>query len=138
MTTPDPSVPHHIQVRVYYEDTDAGSVVYYASYLKFAERGRMEFLRRFGYSHQKTREEHNLVLAVRHVDVDYLAPARLDDLVDIETEVVECKNSSIAMRQVMRRDDTVLIEMTVVIVAVGASGRAVRIPPQLRQIFVKQ
>jgi acyl-CoA thioester hydrolase len=135
-TTHDPSTPHHMQVRVYYEDTDAGGIVYYANYLRFAERARMEFLRRFGYSHEQTRIDHNLFLAVRHVDIDYLAPARLDELLDIETEVVECKNSSITMQQVIRRDDTVLIEMKVVIVAVGASsGKAVRIPPQLRQIF---
>ena len=137
MTTKhDPSKSQHIQIRVYYEDTDAAGVVYYANYLKFAERGRMEFLRPFGYSHHQTRVDHNLFLAVRHVDIDYLSPAKLDDLLDIDTSVSECKNSSLTMRQVIRRGDTVLVEASVVIVAVGAnSGRAVRIPPQLRQIF---
>ncbi|MFA4994560.1 MAG: tol-pal system-associated acyl-CoA thioesterase [Bdellovibrionales bacterium] len=135
-TTHDSKKPHHIQVRVYYEDTDAAGIVYYANYLKFAERGRMEFLRRFGYDHQQTRTDHNLFLAVRHVDIDYLSPAKLDELLDIETEISECKNSSLTMRQVVRRGETVLVEASVVIVAVGAtSGRAVRIPPQLRQIF---
>jgi acyl-CoA thioester hydrolase len=136
-TKPDPLEPHHIQIRIYYEDTDAGGVVYYANYLKFAERGRMEFLRRFGYSHQQTRDEYNAVLVVRHVEIDYLAPARLDDLLDIATETVECKNSSLTMRQTIRRGDAVLAEISIVIVAVGASGKAVRIPPQLRQIFTR-
>ena len=135
MTTPDPTKPHHLQIRVYYEDTDAGGVVYYANYLKFAERGRMEFLRRFGYSHQQTLEQHHAVLVVRHVEVDYLAPARLDDLLDISTETVECKNSSLTMKQILCRGDTTLAVISVVIVAVGASGKAIRIPPQLRQIF---
>jgi acyl-CoA thioester hydrolase len=135
MTTHDPFAPHHLPVRVYYEDTDAGGVVYYANYLKFAERGRMEHLRRFGYTHEGTKKEQGVVLAVRHVDIDYLASARLDDLLDVSTEVVECKNSSFTMRQVISREKTVLAEMKVVIVAIGASWRAVRIPPQLRQIF---
>ncbi len=96
----------------------------------------MEFLRPFGYSHHQTRVDHNLFLAVRHVDIDYLASAKLDDLLDIETWVSECKNSSLTMRQVIRRGDTILVEASIVIVAVSAtSGRAVRIPPQLRQIF---
>jgi acyl-CoA thioester hydrolase len=127
---------HRIQVRVYYEDTDAGGVVYYANYLRFAERGRMEFLRRFGYSHQQVADENRSVLVVRHVDVDYRAPARLDDLLDIDSEVVECKNSSMTMRQIVSREGMVLVEMAVLIVAVGLdSGRAVRLPPQLRQIL---
>ncbi|MFA5040585.1 MAG: tol-pal system-associated acyl-CoA thioesterase [Bdellovibrionales bacterium] len=134
-TKPDPKAPHHLPVRIYYEDTDAGGVVYYANYLKFAERGRMEFLRRFGYSHEQVREEHDSILVVRHVEVDYLASARLDELLDVVTEATECKNSSMTMKQTVCRGDTVLAEITVVIVAVGKSGRAVRIPPQLRQIF---
>lgn len=130
---------HHLQVRVYYEDTDAAGVVYYANYLRFAERGRMEFLRPFGYSHQTVREENNLFLAIRHVDIDYLSPARLDDLVDLATEVTDCTNSTLTMRQVFSRNEPegqkILVEMKVVVVAVGANGRAVRLPPQLRQIF---
>jgi len=136
MTTHDPTSPHRFQARVYYEDTDAGGVVYYANYLRFAERGRTEFLRAGGYDHKQVREEHGAVLVVRHLEVDYRAPARLDDLLDIETQVVDCKNSSLTMRQVISRAAAVLVEMKVVIVAVGIdSGRAVRLPPQLRQIF---
>lgn len=136
MTTLEPKDPHHFEARVYYEDTDAGGVVYYANYLRFAERARMEFLRQFGYNHQQVRDEHGAILVVRHVEVDYKAPARLDDLLDIFTEVKDCKNSSVTMRQTFHCGETVLVEMTVVIVAVGLStGRAVRIPPQLRQIF---
>lgn len=136
MTKDNPENPHHYPVRVYYEDTDAAGVVYYANYLRFAERARMEFLRQYGYNHQQVRDEHNLVLVVRRVEVDYRAPARLDDLLDVSTEVIECKNSSLTMKQVVSCKDEVLTEMIVVIVAVGlASGKAVRIPPQLRQIF---
>jgi acyl-CoA thioester hydrolase len=134
-TTFDPSVPQHLQVRVYYEDTDAEGIVYYANYLRFAERGRTEFLRAMDYDHHKVNTAHNLVLVVRHIDIDYLASAKLDDLLDIATEVVDFRNSSLTMRQVISRASHVLVEMEVVVVAVGVSGRAVRLPPQLRQIF---
>ncbi|MDD4615705.1 MAG: tol-pal system-associated acyl-CoA thioesterase [Alphaproteobacteria bacterium] len=134
--TPNPAGPQKIQARVYYEDTDSGGVVYYANYLRFAERGRTEFLRKLGFNHHQVREEHNSVLVVRHVDVDYLAPAKLDDLLDVSTEVIDCKNSSLMMKQTISRDGAALVEMKVQIVAVGmASGKAVRLPPQLRQIF---
>ncbi len=136
MTISNNCGPQKIQARVYYEDTDSGGVVYYANYLRFAERGRTEFLRKIGFNHHEVREEHGAVLVVRRVEADYCAPARLDDLLDISTEVVECKNSSLMMKQTISREGAVLVEMKVQIVAVGtASGRAVRLPPQLRQIF---
>ena len=134
-TTPNPFEPHILPIRIYYEDTDAAGVVYYANYLRFAERGRMEFLRPFGYSHQRARDEFKAILVVRRVEVDYLASARLDDQLEVVTEIGECKNSSMTMKQTIRRGETVLSAITVVLVAVGPSGKAVRIPPQLRQIF---
>jgi len=128
--------PHRFPVRVYYEDTDAAGIVFYANYLRFAERARSEFLRDAGLNHDVLREKHNLFLAVRHVTADYKASARLDDLLVVETDVIEDKNSSFTMRQRVKRGDEILVEMAVMIVAVNvASGRAVRIPPSLRQIF---
>lgn len=131
----DPSQPHHFQIRVYYEDTDAEAIVYYANYLKFAERARTEFLRTLGYSHHQIRSEYNLGFVARHVEADYLASARLDDLLDIQTEVVDMRTASMTMKQVIRCQDKVLSDVTIVLVAVNPSGKAVRIPPQLRQIF---
>jgi acyl-CoA thioester hydrolase len=131
----DPQHPHHIQARVYYEDTDAGGIVYHANYLKFAERGRTEFLRALGYDHHQVQEEHNLMLVVRHAEIDYRASGKLDDMLDISTEVVEFGNTSLTMRQIVKRGETVLADMKVVVVAVSGIGKAARIPPQLRQIF---
>ena len=74
--------PHTASFRVYYEDTDAGGIVYYANYLRFAERARTEVLRSMGFEQSRLREEHNLLFAVRHVTVDYRSPARLDDVVE--------------------------------------------------------
>ena len=84
------SLPEHVfQCRVYYEDTDAAGIVYYANYLKFAERARSEFLRVRGISNRAVHEREGVVFAVRRLTVDYIAPARLDDLLDVRTRSVE-------------------------------------------------
>jgi acyl-CoA thioester hydrolase len=131
----DPLQPHHIQLRVYYEDTDAEGIVYYANFLRFAERGRTEFLRALGYDHHQVHVEHHLVLVVRHAEIDYRASGKLDDWLNVSTEVIEFRNTSLTMKQIVTRGDTVLAEMKIVIVAISDIGRAARIPPQLRQIF---
>ncbi|MDE1900541.1 MAG: tol-pal system-associated acyl-CoA thioesterase [Alphaproteobacteria bacterium] len=132
--TPSPFV-HRIQARVYYEDTDAGGIVYHANFLRFAERGRTEYLRALGFDHHQVRADHNLMLVVRHIEIDYRASGLLDDRLDIATEVVEYGNTSLTMKQVVSRGDTILAAMKVIVVAVSGIGKPVRIPPQLRQIF---
>lgn len=127
--------PHSLPIRIYYEDTDAGGIVYHANYLKFAERGRTELLRTLGYDHQQVLAEHRLILVVRHIEIDYLAPARLDELLEVRTESAGCGNTSVNLKQAIYRGDKPLAEMKVVIVAVTPEGRAARLPPQLRQIF---
>jgi len=125
-------------IRVYYEDTDAGGIVYHANYLKFAERGRTEYLRTLGYDHQKVKAEHNLILVVRHAAIDFRAPARLDDRLEVRTELEQIGNTSIDLKQDVYRDKTLLAGLKITIVAVTADGRAQRLPPQLRQIFGSQ
>jgi len=124
-----------IDIRVYYEDTDAGGIVYHANYLKFAERGRTESLREGGYDHREVREEFGLILVVRNIDISYLAPARLDDLLKVRTSIDKIGNSSITMKQLIMKQEKVLTELSVVVVAINIEGRPVRFPPQLRQIF---
>ena len=100
--------------RVYYEDTDAGGVVYYANYLKFLERARTEWLRALGFDQRDLMREAGILFAVRHVEIDYLAPARLDDAAVVETTVAELGRASIRFDQRLRRDHEVLSEATVV------------------------
>ena len=133
-TTVTPRV-HKIQARVYYEDTDAGGMIYHANYFKYAERGRTEMLRELGYDHHQVRADHNLMLVVRHAEIDWRASGKLDDLLDIATEVVDFGNTSLTMKQVISRGSTILAEIKIVVVAVSGIGKAARIPPQLRQIF---
>ena len=90
-------------VRVYYEDTDAGGVVYYANYLKFLERARTEWLRSFGFEQDQLRSEHNVVFAVRSVDIQYKKPARFNEQLNVSVDDAELRPASIATQQSVSR-----------------------------------
>jgi acyl-CoA thioester hydrolase len=92
-------------VRIYYEDTDAGGVVYYANYLKFLERCRSEWLRANGFWQARLLRDAGIVFVVRSVNIDYLKPARLDDLVTVSLDVEKIARSQIFFRQEIRRGD---------------------------------
>lgn len=100
---------HRYEVRVYYEDTDAGGVVYHANYLRFAERARTEALRALGVPHAEMESQHGLIFMVRRGKLDYLAPARLDDLILVATEVVAIRGASVSLRQTVWRDGKLLV-----------------------------
>ena len=118
-------------VRVYWEDTDAGGVVYYANYLKFMERARTEWLRSLGFEQQHLRESHGVVFVVRRVEIDYLAPARLDDLLVVSTQQTETTRTCLTVAQEIAMD-TVLTRATVQIVCIDpASFKPVKIPEPL-------
>lgn len=121
--------------RVYYEDTDAGGVVYYANYLRFAERARTEWLRKtLKTNHKRLLKDHNLLFVVKRVTVNYLAPARLDDLLEISTEVIHCGAATLDMQQIIRHEGTSLAELTVTLAAVAPTGKVVRLPKALRAL----
>lgn len=90
---------HHIDFPVYYEDTDAGGVVYYANYLRFAERGRSEALHLAGIDHLELMERYGIWFVARRCVVDYLKPGRLDDVLVVRTSIREMRNTSLLMRQ---------------------------------------
>ncbi len=92
-------------VRVYYEDTDAGGVVYYANYLRFMERARTEWLRSFGVEQDLLRDEHSVIFVVRHVDLDYLAPARFNDHLEVTAKIVAQKRVALTFEQTIQRND---------------------------------
>lgn len=121
-------------VRIYYEDTDAGGIVYYANYLKFAERARTEFLRYIGAGGQdKALSEDMCGFVVRHADVDYIASARLDDALTVSCEVIEYGGASVVMRQEICRGDEVLAVINVKVVYVSiAKKRPVKIPEDIK------
>ena len=100
--------PFCLQLRVYYEDTDVGGVVYYANYLKYMERARSEWLRAQGLSNTELAREHGVLFAVRSVELDYHKPARLDDWLSVSAEVVLGGAASLVFRQDVRRGDELL------------------------------
>lgn len=111
-------------VRVYYEDTDAGGVVYYANYLRFMERARTEWLRSLGFEQDRLRDETGLVFAVRSVQVDYLRPARFNDALTVSAKVVSRGRASLSFVQEIHKTavDDVLCSGVVKIVSLDAES----------------
>lgn len=108
--------------RVYWEDTDAGGVVYHAQYLAFLERARTEWLRARGYGQETLRERYDLVFAVRAMRIDFRLPARLDDALDVTVALAQCRKASLVIVQQVVRDGTPLLEAEVRVAALGAAG----------------
>ena len=128
---------HHIlPVRIYFEDTDFSGVVYHASYLRFMERGRTNYLRLIGADHRALfeateKEAPGFAFVVRSMQIDFLKPARMDDVLQIFTEPSEVKGASVMLRQRVTRGEDVLVE-AMVQVAFVSGGRARPIPKPLR------
>ncbi|MGO4712436.1 tol-pal system-associated acyl-CoA thioesterase [Bradyrhizobium sp. 2TAF24] len=127
---------HVMLVRVYYEDTDFTGIVYHANYLRFMERGRTNYLRLLGADQHALfaaaeAEAPGFAFVVRAMQIDYLRPARMDDLLEVSTTPVEVKGASITLAQQVRRGDEVLVEARVK-VAFVSGGRARPIPKALR------
>lgn len=125
---------HNLDIRVYYADTDAAGVVYHASYLKFAERGRTEMLRDAGFEHARLFKESGLAFAVVSININYKAPAKIDDLLVVKSEITRVGGASMEMQQNIYRGDQLLTEITVTLVCVDKSLKAVRLPAEIRKI----
>jgi acyl-CoA thioester hydrolase len=120
---------------VYWQDTDAGGIVYHPNYLNFAQHARSEFMREFVCLEHECAKKFGIQLVVRHAEIDYKASARLDDTITTGVEIAKLGNSSMVIHQDIKRGDTLLATVKVTLVAINAHWKAVRIPPQLRQIF---
>jgi acyl-CoA thioester hydrolase len=136
-TAPLPAQAHVFPVTVYWEDTDAGGVVYYANYLCYAERGRTELLRTLGVNQRALVETEGFNFVVRRLAVDYIAPARLEDVLEIVTVVRTVTGASVEMEQVIRRGGDVLVRMDVTLACINARGRATRLPADIARAFAQ-
>ncbi|MBB5764266.1 tol-pal system-associated acyl-CoA thioesterase [Methylorubrum rhodesianum] len=124
---------HRLPLRVYYEDTDFSGFVYHASYLRFMERGRTELLRSLaGDQSDLHADGAGLVFVVRRMTLDYLKPARMDDLIEVHTRTSELRGASMHLAQEVRRGEDVLVRAEVVVACVR-NGRAIRLPESLRR-----
>lgn len=123
-------------VRVYYEDTDAAGIVYFANYLKFAERARTEYLRSLGIDQIDLRRERGIFFAVHRVEIDYVKPARLDDLLEATAELVFMNFVRFDAEQLIRRGAEVLARVFTRVVCLSTDGRPARLPRDLHQLFL--
>ena len=123
---------HECQYRVYYEDTDAGGIVFYPNYLKFAERGRTELLRSIGLTNSELAEKEGYFFVVRKLTAEYFRPARLDDMITVKTAMGVINNASFEMKQEIYIGETKLFAMDVTLVCVGKDVKPMRVPDGLR------
>jgi len=128
-----------MSVQIYFEDTDSSGIVYYANYLKYAERARTELLRSLGIESGQMMHKFGIGLAVRHCYVEYLKPAVLDDEVMLQTELQKVGGASIELRQVVVRSGEKLVQMDVKLGCINfESGRPVTLPKNLRNALSNQ
>jgi acyl-CoA thioester hydrolase len=129
-----PQSSHRYSVRVYYEDTDAGGVVYHATYLRYAERARTEALRDSGIPHAELVERFGLMFMVHRAEIDYLRPAFLDDRLEVETETMDVGGATVLLRQTVRGANGVCATLRIKLACVRIKGnKPARIPPEWRE-----
>ena len=122
-------------LRIYWEDTDAGGIVYYANYLKFAERARTELLRGLALEQQALKSTHGIMIVVRRAEINYRKPAMLDDLLFIDTQLQVLTKLRMTMRQTIRRGDEILAEVVVMLVCVNLTGKPTALPKHVHSAF---
>ena len=132
---------HRLMARVYYADTDFSGVVYHARYLEFFERGRSDFLRVAGVHHTELIEgKHGerIVWVVRRMEIDFRSPARIDDILTVETRTADISGARILMAQQLKRGEEVLVEAKVQAAIIGENGRPRRFPKEWIAAFMPQ
>ena len=128
---------HRFDIRVYYEDTDLAGIVYYANYLKFIERARSEWVRALGIDQTALKQTDGLVFAVRRVEADYLAAAKFEDVLTVETDLIRLGGVRLELKQRVLRDDMPIFEAVVTLVVLREDGRPGRLPEAVSAAFAK-
>ena len=123
---------HVFPLRVYFEDTDAGGIVYYANYLKYAERARTEMLRKVGIESSKLMDDDNITLTVKKCSLDYLKPARLDDLLEVHTSIDRVGGASLSGEQTIKREADDLVVIQIKLACMAMDGKPTRLPKEIR------
>jgi len=127
---------HRLPIRVYYEDTDFSGIVYHANYLKFAERGRSDFLRRVGVHHSEILElDPPLAFAIQKMEIEFLAPARIDDLLEVESRYTAARGARLEFEQVITRDGEPIWRAIIKAACIDTSGRPRRLTPEMLAAF---
>ena len=126
----------HHQVKVYYEDTDAGGVVYYANYLKFLERARTEALFSIGLSNTKIKKKFGTLIIVKSCNIEYKKSARLEDELNIEAHIISLKKTSLIMKQLIMLEKKLITDAEIHLVFVNSEGKPEKIPDKIIKNFI--
>ena len=126
----------HHHVKVYYEDTDAGGVVYYANYLKFLERARTEALLSIGLSNTKIKKELGTLIIVKSCNIEYKKPAHLEDELNIETHIISLKKTSLIMKQLIMLEKKLITDAEIHLVFLNTQGKPEKIPDEIIKKFI--
>ena len=119
------------KIKIYYEDTDSGGVVYYANYLKFIERARSSLIQELGFSLNSLSEKHDCHFVVKNIHCNYIQSAKLEDELIIQTKFIKIKNASFELEQNIYKDDKVIFESKALMVNINSSGKPIKIPNSL-------
>ena len=123
------------EIKVYYEDTDSGGVVYYSNYLKFLERARTEMINSIGLSNKKLLNEYKTLIIVKSCNIDYMKPAKLEDQLQIYSSIESFNKASFVMKQNIKKVDDLIIKAKLKLVTVNQEGKPVKIPSVLEKQF---
>ena len=126
----------HYQVKVYYEDTDAGGVVYYANYLKFLERARTEALLSIGLGNSKIKKKFGTLIIVKSCNIEYKKSAHLEDELNIETHIISLKKTSLIMKQLIMLEKKLITDAEIHLVFVNSEGKPEKIPDKIIKNFI--
>ena len=127
------STPHRINIRIYYEDTDSGGVVYYANYLKFAERARTELLRNLGINQSSLEQDSGILFVVKNANLELISPAKLDDVIEVKTNIRKLSGASINMLQEISIVGKNIATLDVTIVCINKQFKPTRIPKEIKE-----
>ena len=120
------------EVKVYYEDTDSGGVVYYSNYLKFLERARTEMIESVGLSNKKLLEEYKTLIIVKSCNIEYVSPAKLEDKIQIYSSIESFNKASFVIIQNIKKDDNLIVKAKLKLVTVNQEGKPIKIPSVLQ------
>tara|TARA_Y100001980_G_C14415744_1_gene208119 strand:+ start:153 stop:575 length:423 start_codon:yes stop_codon:yes gene_type:complete len=123
------------KIKVYYEDTDSGGVVYYANYLKFLERARTEALYSIGFSNKILKDKYETLIIVKSCNIDYKKPAYLEDELNVRSFVKSITKTSFFMNQIITKGDSIIVEAKVHLVFIDSNGKPVKIPEEIYSEF---
>ena len=126
------------KIKVYYEDTDASTRVYYANYLKYLERGRSDFLYKLGFNHKNLFNEYNFYFVVKSCNIEYLKPAYFEDILEVKTKILNISKAKIEFTQTIHRENILLVDSKVTIVSVDKYGKILKMPNEMLEILDKK